>query len=293
MPTCEEPGGLNMWKTTIPSLAFECPYIYSAILAIAALHLLTLTPGDIALRAATYQYVGETVSAHRAEMNSNENSNSLNRFTTSVLLTMHAKLRTICERNTGLPYTVPVNHFMLQLGAQHLYETSEWGPEIKAYVKCYEHLAPPLQLPRPPAADHYTYLNREFPYDPLPIFVESDLSITPDRKARYLRPLTYISLIKECILTGENPSWIRHRLAIFPTRCGKEFCVLMQEEDPLSLLILARVFALLKFVDEPWWLQGTAEYEVRGLEALVPEEWKWGLEWPLEILDNSFVAVGE
>jgi hypothetical protein len=67
----------------------------------------------------------------------------------------------------------------------------------------------------------------------------------------------------------------------------------MQKADPLSLLILARLFALLKFVDEPWWLQGTAEYKVKGLETLVPEEWKWGIEWRLEILENLLLFVGE
>jgi hypothetical protein len=61
---------------------------------------------------------------------------------------------------------------------------------------------------------------------------------------------------------------------IVPSVLGKDFHVLMQEEDPLSLTILARFFALLKFVDAPWWLQGTAEYEVKGLETLVPKEWK-------------------
>jgi hypothetical protein len=65
----------------------------------------------------------------------------------------------------------------------------------------------------------------------------------------------------------------------------------MEEADPLSLLIVARLFTLGKFVDEPWWLQGTAEYEVKGLETLIPEEWKWGMEWPLEILENSLLFI--
>ena len=43
---------------------------------------------------------------------------------------------------------------------------------------------------------------------------------------------------------------------------------------------------MLKFVDAPWWLHGTAEYEVKGLETLVPKEWKWGIEWPLEVLES-------
>lgn len=293
MPTCEEPAGLNMWKVTIPSFAFECSYIYSAILGIAALHLLTLTPDDIALKAATYQYIDETVTAHREEMSITDTSSPSNRFTASILLTMHAKLRTRCEANSGVPYTLPISYFSLQNGAKDLWnQTSEWASEMKAYVNCYSHLARPLEPHKPPEFHHHTYINREFPHDPLPSLVESDISITPDRKGIYTRALTYISLIKECIVKGEKPPWIQHRLSIVPSVLGKDFCVLMQERDPLSLVILARLFALLKFVDEPWWLQGTAEYEVHGLETIVPEEWKWGLEWPLGILGNSLLLVG-
>jgi hypothetical protein len=282
-----------MWKGTIPSLAFECSCIYSAILAIAALHLLTPIPDDIALKAATYQYIDETVSAHREEMSVIASSNSLNRLTASILLTMHAKLRTICERNTGGPYTLPISYFILQHGANDIFlQTSEWGSEFKAYVDVYSHLAHHLQLPPPPEPQNHIYMNREFPYDPLPNYVAFGTSITPDWKDIYTHAFTYISLIKECILKGENPPWIRHRLAIFPTIQRKDFCVLMQEEDPLSLLIVAKLFALLKFVAKPWYLQGTAEYEVRGLETMCPEEWKWGIEWSLEILENSWLSVG-
>ncbi|KAE9366361.1 hypothetical protein N431DRAFT_352500 [Stipitochalara longipes BDJ] len=278
MPTCEESAGLSMWKVTIPSLAFECTYIYSAILAIAALHLLTLTPDDIALKAATYQYIDETVSAHREEMSIVANSKSLNRLAASILLTMHAKLRTICEKNNSGPYSLPTNYFILQHGANDIFlQTPEWGSEFQAYINPQNHI----------------YINREFPYDPLPNYVEFDDSITLDRKGIYFHALTYTSLIKECILKGENPPWIRHRLAIFPTTLRKDFCVLLQEEDTLTLLIVARLFALLKFVDEPWYLQGTAEYEVRGLESVVPEEWKWGMQWPLEILECSLLVRGE
>ncbi|PMD47061.1 hypothetical protein L207DRAFT_448576 [Hyaloscypha variabilis F] len=288
MPTCEEEAGIRMWKTTIPSLAFECTYVYSAILAISALHLLSLTPDDIALKAATYQYIDETVSTHREEMNVPNSSNSVNRLATSVLLTLHAKLRTICERTTSGPYSLPINYFILQHGANDMFlSTPEWGSAFTAYVAVYSHLAPHLQPPAPPQPENHAYINRDFPYDPLPNYVEFDESLLLDRKELYVHALTYISLIKECILKGENPSWIRHRLGIFPTTLRKGFCTLIQEEDPLCLLIVARLFALLKFVDEPWYLQGTAEYEVRGLETMLPDEWKWGMEWPLGILENS------
>ncbi|KAL3420635.1 hypothetical protein PVAG01_07080 [Phlyctema vagabunda] len=288
MPTCEEPAGLKMWKDVIPSLAFECTYIYSAILGIAALHLLAQMPSDIALKAAAYQYMNETVSAHREEMGSIDSSNALNRFAASVLLTMHAKLRTRCEANTGVAYTLPTNYFMLQIGATGLWHRDlDLGEEVKNYIACYSHLAPRQQPWKPYESHHHRQMGQYFPYDPLPSFVETDGSVTPQQKSTCTRALDYISLIQQCILKGERTSWIQHRIAIAPSVLKMDFYILMQEGNILSLAILARVFALLKFVDDSWWLQGTAEYEVEGLETLAPHEWKWAFEWPLRILETA------
>jgi hypothetical protein len=64
------------------------------------------------------------------------------------------------------------------------------------------------------------------------------------------------------------------------------FLALIQKEDPLALVILARLLVLLKFVDESWWLKGTAEYEIRGLHRVVLVEWKWAVEWPMRLLES-------
>ena len=58
---------------------------------------------------------------------------------------------------------------------------------------------------------------------------------------------------------------------------------LLEEGDPIALAILARFFALLKYIEELWGLKGTAEFEVRGLAGLVSEDWEWIMKWPLEI----------
>lgn len=134
-------------------------------------------------------------------------------------------------------------------------------------------------------------MSTEFPLDPLADFVESSLFISEERKEIYVRALNYLGLIKHCITTGERAYWIRHRIAIAVNVFRPGFRMLMQESDPICLLILARMFALQKIVDEPWWLEGSAEYEVRGLESMIPEEWTWGMEWPMNVLENSFLFV--
>lgn len=293
MPTCEEPSGLKMWRDIIPALAFDCTYIYSAILGISALHLLSLSSptssNSTTFKTAAYQYIDETVSAHRNEMSTPSSRHALNRFMASVLITMHAKFRTPCELNTTTVYVPPVNYFMLQNGAKELWHQNiDMGEDVRRYINVYSHLAPrqqPIKGPSSPSAREEIYLRHQsFPNDSLPRYVQADDSIDPERKKVYMQALSYIALIKECILNGERASWIQHRLGIAPSVFGMQFCGLMQGGDAVSMLIVARLFALGRFVDEPWWLRGTAEYEVRGLESVVAEDWGWGFEWPLEIL---------
>jgi len=60
------------------------------------------------------------------------------------------------------------------------------------------------------------------------------------------------------------------------------------------MAILARFFVLLKFVDGPWFLNGIAEYEVRGLASLMPVEWEGAMEWPVGGLNllHEIIEVG-
>lgn len=163
------------------------------------------------------------------------------------------------------------------------------GEDVRKYINVYSHLAPrkqPIKGPSPPTAREEIYLQQQFPHDSLPRYVHAEDSVEPEKKRVYMHALNYIELIKECILNGERASWIQHRLAIAPSVFGARFSELMQEGDAVSLLIVARLFALGRFVDEPWWLKGTAEYEVRGLESVVGEQWGWGFEWPFEILKS-------
>jgi len=43
----------------------------------------------------------------------------------------------------------------------------------------------------------------------------------------------------------------------------------------------------MKLVSDVWWLEGTAEYEVRGITGLMPESWRWAVEWP-----NYVIGLG-
>jgi hypothetical protein len=37
-------------------------------------------------------------------------------------------------------------------------------------------------------------------------------------------------------------------------------------------------------VENHWVFQGMAEHEIHGLKSLLPADWTWVMEWPLQVL---------
>jgi hypothetical protein len=57
--------------------------------------------------------------------------------------------------------------------------------------------------------------------------------------------LSYIAAVKIAITAGEEPDNTCRRLIAFPTLIPKEFTVLVAEQQPRALVLLACYFALL------------------------------------------------
>jgi hypothetical protein len=279
LPLSEEHCGVNMWTKSIPSIAFDCQHVYSAVLSLAAMHLLSLTPNDLSIRAAMYQYLNETISSQREEVTSITTTNSVLIFTTSMLLATHSKLRAISLATSDESYTPPLDWFYLHAGVREVSRKTLSHIEdsdIRAYAFLNPESDATLSLiPGSPV---------DFPDDPF-LRLWDEPSVPPERREIYSQALKYLELLKSRIKAGEKSHWIQRRFALIPGEVPKGFVGLIEEDDPLALAILARFFALLKYVEEPWWVKGTAEFEIRGLAGLVSEDLEWSMRWPLEILE--------
>lgn len=280
MPLCEEEAGRTMWAITVPAIAFDSPFVYSAVLAISALHLLTFNPDEHSLRTTSFQYMDETLCRHQKEMTNINSDNGLALFTSGVLLTMHAKLRLRYMGSSSAIYTLPLNYLHLQMGARKLYH------ETRKYVQD-TNVDEWIALRPSNRASFQSSLPIELPPDRLLSEWSSDPTISLERRKIYAYVFDLLGLIRGQFDQGEDLHWIRHQLGKWPSRLPKEFIGYIEEYDPLAMVILARMYALTKLVDEPWWVRGTAEYEVRGLTRFVPAEWAWAMDWPLKVLDLS------
>jgi hypothetical protein len=79
----------------------------------------------------------------------------------------------------------------------------------------------------------------------------------------------------------------------FPATVSKRFVELLEERRPRALAILASFLALLKVVDNIWWLHGMARREVLGIVSLfnsdyfgpdIERKWWPHLEWAVRIV---------
>lgn len=212
--------------------------------------------------------------------------NSLALFTSALLLALHAKLRSRCQGTDSVPYTLPLNYLYLQLGAKDLYyETKDYieGSSVKEFIE----LKPEPGNTFSPSSSHNDF---DFPPDILLSTWSSHPSIpmSAEREPIYAGTLAYLLHLKYTIKSQEKPHWVQRRICKMPSKIPREFIGFLEQQDPLAVAILARFFALLKYVDEPWYIRGTAEYEVAGMASLMNDEWAWAMEWPLGILDTGF-----
>lgn len=78
----------------------------------------------------------------------------------------------------------------------------------------------------------------------------------------------------------------------FPATVSRRFVELVEDRQPRALAILASFFALLKCLDQVWWLRGMARREVLGIVSLfnsdyfgpdVERQWWPHLEWSVRV----------
>ena len=106
----------------------------------------------------------------------------------------------------------------------------------------------------------------------------------------YERTLAYVGSIYRAILDDDAPRMLLRRLTILGLMCTDQYIDLVDQLRPRALAILAHFFAMMKVVDDHWWLRGLADQQVHGIQSIMPAQWQWSMEWPLTILHCGIKA---
>jgi hypothetical protein len=86
-------------------------------------------------------------------------------------------------------------------------------------------------------------------------------------------------------------SQIEQSIVTILHRVTPRFLVLLEGEDPIAMALLARNLSLLTFLEDSksWWIHGAGQQKVPnkavlGIRGLMPIDWLWTMEWPLNII---------
>ena len=317
-PACNQQMYKDMWSIDAVRLAFEFPFLFNAILAISALHLVCDTSRqayfyakdsnpEAAERITRAPHMLTSVKAdfakvHRMYMNlaiqqqrdalqnfSTENADAI--FVASILLA-YQSIRLIPDRSESSAYLPPVQWMRMSKAIQIVVEAVMpvmRSDSVVAFILNLT-LGPDfrdMKSPEDPLASREQFKHL-LDYDKFP--EPGSPSPEEDAKIKYVygRVLSYVGDTYQSLLDKETPRLILRRIMYLPVLNPGTFINLVEERRPRALIILAHGLALAKAVDEHWWVRGLAEREVKGIQSALPAEWWWAMEWPL-----SMIKAGE
>jgi hypothetical protein len=109
-----------------------------------------------------------------------------------------------------------------------------------------------------------------------------------ETQAAYDSTVGYLGGILIALEKGVSPTEVLRRLVIFPLLIDAHFSVLVTEQRPRALVILAHYFALLyRFGKAYWWIHDVGRREARAIVSFLPDQWQDLLLVPIEMIKES------
>ncbi|OAQ99868.1 hypothetical protein LLEC1_07149 [Akanthomyces lecanii] len=281
------PAADDIWKLEVPKLAFGGKtYLADAILAVSALHLRSLNPDDKNLVQASHAYSASALADYCSSLAGgiqDENAEAL--FLTACLIAFQATASRIFIKDDGemtpstgrnsSRYPLPLAWFHAFQGVKTVVATSwQWifnSPTVVAVINSQPSFA--LDMNPLGSSSFFGHLLEG---------VEDEVS-SEDPNMNMLSQQGYVHAVSVLNWAHQNP-YPPATLA-FPAAVSKRFVQLVEAKRPRALAIVACFFALLKRMDNVWWLGDVSKREVMGLVSLFEPGSGWWrhLEWPVRI----------
>ena len=288
LPESNTSKGKYMWSMDIPRLAFQSDLVLSALLGISALHYAALAPTDLEISHAAEIYFSKAVRNHREALSCANQVSAESLLATAILICHHAWL----SAHTSVliqQYEIPLQTYHMARGIQTLFDQMWPWLAGSAYLWYVERL--PLGGIEHTASSGSFWTSGQEDLNLLSKTFE--LSEVP-RRDRSVYEATVIELrsLYHAIGACSSQPGIQRRVATMPLKLPKRFLNLVGMQDPRALVLLARNIALLNMIPHVWWLHGAsssqsvAETAINGIAAMLPNDWKWAMDWPFRIISG-------
>ncbi|TGO39398.1 hypothetical protein BHYA_0055g00550 [Botrytis hyacinthi] len=291
MPACQG-APARAWHHTIPQLSFDSEIVLNPMLALSALHMHTHTSQDYLLRIALRRYLDRTLVNHRQALSEGEELSE--QLWLSAILLCHVYWLLSRQKLENEEYEVPVQAIRMLEGVNVVFKQKRrllnrlgYAPykfESLPSVSSQNELSENAQLQMSRIEEDLAYLANAFS-----ISTESETI-----QSVYLEAKESVLFHYRAFFSGTSAQILRRMITVMPARCQLTFRVLLEHHDPLAMALWARVLVLLKGLEYAWWVNGGGEYEVlekdvRGMRGLLPEKFRWTMDWPLKVLEGEII----
>lgn len=283
-----DPDVKDLYIRVAPTLALKHECLMNALFAASALHMYKKEPERTEFCDIHRKYFDAAVMNQHQAVNDINAENAEALCLTAAFITFQA----LTMRAESTKYSPPSVWLDLHAGNATLFRSAgPWlreGKQILSIVKA----EPNFQYFRAMYLQEYPDM---FPDDPeamFPSLLEFDdpaEKLDHDRLRTYKWCMGFVCLTLRWIESGEEPSKIRRLQQSLGATAPALFNTLVRERQPRALVILAHFFAIMKAVDDVWWIRGVPEREVFGIQGLLPDRWQWAMAWPIQKI--SFYAA--
>lgn len=309
----------DLWGSAVPHLALAgSTHLVDAILAVAALHMRSQNPSDTELVSASHAYMASCLNDYSTNLQSGINANNaVTLFLTSTLIAFQSTATRIFTKDespfalttaasdrargaSGVTsvYQPPLSWFHSFQGVKTVVAASWPWLKENDIVLMIINSQPVLHLNFSQASEGFFGHLLDGLDEELAAMVTgvhdgaSSHGSTGGEQKEILTSTRQAYQHAVATLNWAHSKPGKGALA-FPATVSKRFVELLEERRPRALAILASFLALLKVVDNVWWLHGMARREVLGIVSLfnsdyfgpdVEREWWPHLEWAVRLI---------
>ncbi|TGO49564.1 hypothetical protein BOTNAR_0427g00070 [Botryotinia narcissicola] len=280
------------WQHTIPQLSFNSEIVLNPMLALSALHLHTHTPQDSLISIALRRYVDRTLVNHRQALSEGEELSE--QLWLSAILLCHVYWLLSRQKLGNEEYEIPVQAIRMLEGANVVFKQKRKLLDRLGYAPYKLEILPSV-LSQDELSGNAKFQMSRIEEDLAYLINASSMSTEFETiQSVYFEAKESVLFHYRAFFSGTSAQILRRMITVMPARCQLGFRVLLEHHDPLAMALWARVLVLLKGLEYAWWVNGGGEYEVvekdvRGMRGLMPEKFRWTMDWPCKVLDGEIV----
>jgi len=308
-PACNEQRYRDLWTIDAVRSGFQHAFLFNAILAISALHLLSDVRSMTCLYArdedqeaverVTHvqpitgtEKIKDLARAHRLYLNtairqqreaiSNLCSSNADAIFMASLLLSYQSLRLIPDQSASPSYSPPIQWLKMTKAISTIIEAAR--PMMRKDSMIALMLA---YTTEPDFKDEKAMFN---PLYRKPFEALLDWSRCPEpcldlgTRNAYENTLAYVGGVYLALLNKEAPRVMIRRIVCLGVLAPSRYIALLEQGRPRALAVLAQHLALSQAIEEHWWFHGVADRAVNGIRSILPAEWQWAMEWPLSMI---------